>query len=117
MKKAKFVLKSKDDVVIEKEVSYKKKDDFFEFFIEEIKYEIKFDGNFSFLRETGEEIFKLYSEDGFDKASVILIKENIEVEIKVNELKSKNKDNKWEINYNIESDADNTKTIIFEIID
>lgn len=117
MKKLKFILKSMEDIVIDKELTYKVKNGCFEFFIDRIKYLVKCEENFLFLRETSEEIFKLTNEGGVNKASVFLIKENVEVEIPVISLDYKNMDKTYEIKYNIESDAGSIKTIILEFID
>lgn len=117
MHKIKFILKTMENIIIEKEVAYVKKNDCFEFLIDEIKYILKCSEEFLFLRQTSEEIFKLTNEDGINKSSVFLIKENVEVNIPVISLDYKNMDNIYEIKYNIESDAGSIKTIILEFID
>lgn len=116
MKKIHFILKENDDVVLDQTVDVREKNRKYEFTIEKDDFILDLGDDFSFEKRSDNTCFVLSKAKKDATAKIVLEDEGLTFWVQVLSFERKSEQGTETIKYRLESDSDNVKSIIVNLI-
>ena len=118
MKNVKLILKDDDVKILDLECESELEGEYWSFKYENYDYKVSYGMDyFHLIRTSNDDGFELKFKDNHYTSKITLYNPKIEMPLKIEKFKLNLEDNNVIIKYNIESDIDHEKTIIFTLID
>ena len=118
MKNVKLILKDDDVKILDLECESKLQGKYWVFNNDNYEYKVSYNKDyFHLIRNSNDNVFELKFKDNNITSKITLHNPKIEMPLKIEKFKLNLEDKNVIVKYNIESDIDHEKTIIFTLID